>query len=138
VLPTFELICSLRFLCVLHPLILDGDAIFFTSNYNIYCLDSEIIILFFLAVWKLCLDTYTLHNLLALPASLSIAIPCLLMHACTLSLFYTTLRMASLCANGFDIPFTMPLNKDGIVLIQERLLSLKFNFCIGLCMWSLL
>jgi hypothetical protein len=39
--------------------------------------------------------------------------------------------MASLRAGDCSIPFTLPLGADGFVVVQENLLSLKFNFCLG-------
>jgi hypothetical protein len=52
------------------------------------------------------------------------------MHACTLSIFWSTIRTDFLLANGLDIPFTMPLNEDSIIVVHGHLLNLKFNFCI--------
>jgi hypothetical protein len=40
------------------------------------------------------------------------------------------LRMALPLAHGFDIPFTMPSNEDGKVLVKKFLFNSKFNFCI--------
>ena len=39
--------------------------------------------------------------------------------------------MASLRAGDCSVPFTLPLGADGFVVVQENLLSLKFNFRLG-------
>ena len=39
--------------------------------------------------------------------------------------------MASIRAQGWTVPFTLPLGDDGRVLVEEQLLSAKFNFRIG-------
>lgn len=39
--------------------------------------------------------------------------------------------MASLCANGRGVLFTMLISKDGIVIKTKQLLSLNFNFGVG-------
>ena len=52
------------------------------------------------------------------------------MHACTLSIFWSTIRIDFFLANGLDILFTMPLNEDSVIVVHEHLLNLKFNFCI--------
>ena len=58
-----------------------------------------------------------LHSFKVLPMSFSFAILSFQMHACILLVFYTMLRMASYCANGFNISFIIFLNKDNIVFV---------------------
>lgn len=39
--------------------------------------------------------------------------------------------MASLRAHQSSIPFTLPLDASGFVLVYKSLVSLKFSFCMG-------
>ena len=53
------------------------------------------------------------------------------MHDCTSSIFYSTLRMASLRSHDGGIPFVMSVGPDNKVVVEERLLSLRFGFRAG-------
>ncbi len=37
--------------------------------------------------------------------------------------------MASIRADGYGVPITLPVDDTGKVVVQERLLSAKFKFC---------
>jgi hypothetical protein len=55
-----------------------------------------------------------------------------LMHGYIYLVFYALLRMALFHVHNSGILFTMPLGKDGKVLVHKQLLGLKFHFHIGI------